>query len=228
MEKKSCSLTVHAEGESGYLYIQQGELIDAATGELNGKEAALKIIAWDNAEIEMDSVCRCESSTINSPIGFILMEAHRIKDEDNFHNGTRFSAVDAGTSSLENVELHHPPPLVRLLSNSQDIKEFAIFNDGNRLEYSSPEPCSVAKMDPAYYLSTCKPIGGFMDSSNMKYILFTTGEKQQYLVFQWGNQRAILALRSTCRAGQLYRELESGMSKETSINYRRGSNATTH
>jgi len=229
MEKKSCSLTVHAEGETGELYIQQGELIDATTGNLSGKEAALRIIAWDNAEIEMDSVCRCEAQTITSPIGFILMEAHRIKDEDNFNGDqTLPSAPTEISPPLENASLQQELPLVRHLTNSQEVKEFAIFNDGNFLESLSSEPCSLAKMDPAYYLSACQPVGSFMDESNLNYLLFTTGQKQQYMIFQWGKRRAILSLRSTCRAGQLYKELKTIIDKETAIQYRRGSNATTH
>lgn len=229
MEKKSCSLTVHAAGGIGQLHIQQGELVDATTENLYGKEAALRIIAWDNAEIEMDSTCRSDTQSISSPIGFILMEAHRIKDEDNFNGEQALPSIpDETNQPPTGASLHHELPMVRYLRNSQEIKEFAIFNDGNSLETLSSEPCALAKMDPAYYLSTCQPIGSFMDDSNLNYLLFTTGQKQQYMVFQWGNRRAILALRSTCRAGQLHKDLKSIIDKETAIQYKRGPNATTH
>jgi hypothetical protein len=83
-------------------------------------------------------------------------------------------------------------------------------------------------MDPAYYLSACLPIGGFMEQSNLKYLLFSTGGKQQYMAFRWLNRRVIINLRSNSRAGQVYAELKSIIDKQTAATYKRGTHATTH
>ena len=228
MEKKSCSLTIHANEESGELYIRDGELIDASFGSLNGKEAALEIIAWDNAEIEMDSVCRRETQTITSPIGFILMEAHRIKDEESNNGGTTDNPALNATFAMEGNSLVEELPLVRHLRNAPSVSEYAVFTDGNLIEHLSSNPCSLDKLDPAYYLSACQPVGDFMQSSKLNYLLFSTEQKQQYMIFQWGNRRVIIALRSGSRADQLFRELKTLIDQNSDIQYRRGPHATTH
>ncbi len=228
MEKKSCSLTIHAGGKSGQLFIRQGELIDATSGSLVGKEAALEIIAWENAEIEMDATCRSDSQTITSPLGFILMEAHRLKDEDN-HNRAR-TAIDlpsaegspAGGLSADAASL------AARLKNTPAVKEFAIFNAGNALEHIFPEHGTLDRLDPAYYLSASQSVGSFMETSSLKYLLFTTGRKQQYMIFSSGERRVIVALRSNSRADDLYRELKPSIDASTSAYYRRDPHATTH
>jgi|GEM_PF-590008 len=81
LEKKSCTLIIRSGGRSGQLYLKSGELINAGYGELEGMDAAIEILSWDNAEIEMDQVCRNDAVLIGSGIESILLEAHRVKDE---------------------------------------------------------------------------------------------------------------------------------------------------
>ena len=154
------------------------------------------------------------------------MEAHRIKDEDNFSGvSTKSLPAEDQFTSVSNTE---DTPLVRHLQNSPAVKEFAIFNDGNSIDYLSSDPSSLAKMDPAYYLSASLPVGGIINDSKLNYLLFTTGQNQRYMIFQWNDQRVILALRSTGRPGQLYEELAALCNDGTKPNFRRGANATTH
>jgi len=81
LDKKTCTLTLSAGIQEGRMYFQQGELIDAHTGKLNGQEAAFEIICWDNTEIEIENVCKHRERTITAPLGFILIESARMKDE---------------------------------------------------------------------------------------------------------------------------------------------------
>lgn len=229
MEKKSCSLTVHSRGQTGQLHMRQGELIDANTDSLYGKDAALDIIAWENTEIEMDSTCRCEKQTITAPIGFILMEAHRIKDEDNFQTMSAPTlAEETRTDTPNDNILTEDAPIIRYLHNSPAVKDFAIFNDGNFLAQLSSQPSSLEQMDPSYYLSACGSAGSVVNDSEMYYLLFTTSQNQRYMIFQWWNRRIIIALRSTGRPGQLYDELKTIISDATKLNSNGEPHATTH
>jgi len=227
MENKSCSLSVHSREESGELHIENGEMIHASSGELTGKEAALRIIGWDNTEIEMNASCQSENRSISDPIGFILMEAHRIKDENNL---TRTDDRPSSASLIaDNIPVaQQESSLLRFLKNCSDIKEYAIFNEGNHLEQISTTPCSLANLDPAYYLSTCSSAGSLSGESKLNYLLFTTSDNQRYMILGWWSQRAILSLRSTAQPTKLYLELQSIMEKEISTHYRRGPDATTH
>jgi twitching motility two-component system response regulator PilG len=51
-EKKDCTLELHANGKKGRLYIQKGAIINALTDVLRGKEAAISILGWKNAQIK--------------------------------------------------------------------------------------------------------------------------------------------------------------------------------
>jgi predicted regulator of Ras-like GTPase activity (Roadblock/LC7/MglB family)/CheY-like chemotaxis protein len=81
MERKTCTLRITSNGKSGFLYFQEGVLIDADNGSFDGKKAAFDIICWQDPTIEIDSICRKTDARIKAPLSFILMEGHRMRDE---------------------------------------------------------------------------------------------------------------------------------------------------
>jgi predicted regulator of Ras-like GTPase activity (Roadblock/LC7/MglB family)/DNA-binding response OmpR family regulator len=81
MEKKTCTLRIGSHGRKGYLYFQDGALIDADNDVDEHTKAALDIVCWDDPEIEIDSVCRKKVQTIRERLSYILMEGYRIRDE---------------------------------------------------------------------------------------------------------------------------------------------------
>ncbi|MBN2060547.1 MAG: response regulator [Deltaproteobacteria bacterium] len=81
IEEKICTLTIRSGGNTGYLFFNKGELIDAETGELRGEEAAYHIIGWEGSLIEISNVCRRKKREINKSLMHILMESSRLKDE---------------------------------------------------------------------------------------------------------------------------------------------------
>jgi CheY-like chemotaxis protein len=80
MEKKTCTLMVKSKGRKGYLFFNNGILMDAETGKQEGEEAAYDIVSWDNAEIAIDGKCK-RKKNINALLSFIVMEAYRKRDE---------------------------------------------------------------------------------------------------------------------------------------------------
>ncbi len=81
LEKKSCTLIIRSDGRTASLYLKNGDLINAVYGDTAGMDAAIEILGWDNAEIEMDHVCRNEYVLIETGIESILLKAHGLKDE---------------------------------------------------------------------------------------------------------------------------------------------------
>src|SRR4051794_14766255 len=85
MERKTCTLTVRSrdpEGDhEGKLFFRAGRLVGAATGSLEGREAALEIVTWDHADIEIADVCPPVDPEIEVVLSFLLMEGMRLKDE---------------------------------------------------------------------------------------------------------------------------------------------------
>jgi CheY-like chemotaxis protein len=89
MERKTCTLSIrshHPEaGREGKLYFRAGRLIGATTGavtgETRGREAALEVVTWEHADIEIADGCPPIEPEIEAPLSFLLMEGMRLKDE---------------------------------------------------------------------------------------------------------------------------------------------------
>lgn len=81
IERKTCTLNVAAGGRQGQLYFRQGKLVGAETVDLAGQDAALEIVAWEHADIEISDVCPVNAPPLPGGLAFLLMEAMRLKDE---------------------------------------------------------------------------------------------------------------------------------------------------
>lgn len=80
LEQKTCTLLVKSKGRSGYLYIEKGELINAQCNDLEGEEAAIRIVGWEDPETEIQGICKTERK-IHSALMQILLQATRFEDE---------------------------------------------------------------------------------------------------------------------------------------------------
>jgi len=73
-EHKSCTVVVGSEHGIGMLYMQEGQLIQASFKELEGLEAAYKILEWKQSHVEFTDICRA-NKTINIPLAELLINA---------------------------------------------------------------------------------------------------------------------------------------------------------
>lgn len=81
IEKKTCTVTVTAEGRMGRLYFDRGVLLDAMTESARGEEAALAILSWNTAAIQIQGDCRATERLINADLERLLLESFRREDE---------------------------------------------------------------------------------------------------------------------------------------------------
>jgi len=75
MEDTTCTIKVKSDRETGYLYLDNGVIMDAAAGNLKGKAAALDIINWNNAEIDINFTCEVKEKNIDLSLNELLAEA---------------------------------------------------------------------------------------------------------------------------------------------------------
>lgn len=80
-DRKTCTVNVSAGGAHGWLVFRGGELLDAATGELHGDAAALEILAWDEAAIDLAGASANRQKVVTQHLSELLMEAFRLRDE---------------------------------------------------------------------------------------------------------------------------------------------------
>lgn len=78
-ERKNATLTVRGQGGLGLLYVKEGQLIHAAFRDLDGLEAAYRILAWAGPQIEFVDTCKVDR-TIEMPLAEILLNAAFLKD----------------------------------------------------------------------------------------------------------------------------------------------------
>ncbi|MFP4040861.1 MAG: response regulator [Desulfosudaceae bacterium] len=81
MESKSCTLRVKSGSQVGELYCLKGELIAAEVADLTAEEAAIEMISWESAVIEILKLDTQKQKEIKQPLMNILMEGSRRKDE---------------------------------------------------------------------------------------------------------------------------------------------------
>jgi CheY-like chemotaxis protein len=224
MEQKTCSLKIRSGKKTGYLFIRQGELFDALTREEQGKTAALDIVAWDDAEIEMDNVCRRTKKAIDASLDFILMEAYRIKDEANRPPDEPLSEVAEAERGEEGPSAEPPAtaapqgrvsepevPLVATLRSLQGVRSFAIFDEVGFLEHQSEEPDSLIQLDPKLFLAPCLAVGAQMDCRTLRYLMFTTEGRDRYLFLARERRQIVLSLAKGARPEQILDELSPSL-----------------
>jgi CheY-like chemotaxis protein len=81
MERKTCTLSVASLGRKGSLYFQAGRLTGAETEDLSGQAAALEIVTWEHADIEISDATPPGEPAIDLALRYLLLEAMRLKDE---------------------------------------------------------------------------------------------------------------------------------------------------
>ncbi len=80
LEKKSQTLRILKEDREGQLDIDQGELINARFEQLEGLDAVMEILTWEDVQIEFLPL-RSSAAMINKPLISILLEVSTLKDE---------------------------------------------------------------------------------------------------------------------------------------------------
>ena len=85
LERKTCTLTVTSAGHDGRLFFRGGRLVGAETDGLQGTDAALEIVTWEHADVEISDVCPVDGPEVEGGLRFLLLEGMRLKDERERH-----------------------------------------------------------------------------------------------------------------------------------------------
>ena len=83
MEEKTCTirLTDDGSGNRGVLFFKDGELLEARINELQGRDAAYQILAWEEATLSIQESCALTENKVQADLQALLLEAMRLKDE---------------------------------------------------------------------------------------------------------------------------------------------------
>ena len=78
-ERRSATLTVKGPRGTGFLYVQDGELIHAALGREDGLIAAYQLLNWETTGVEFVYKCKV-TATIDIPLAEILLNVALFRD----------------------------------------------------------------------------------------------------------------------------------------------------
>ncbi len=81
LEGCTCELQISAADHTGYLGLLNGALVTAKVGDLHGTPAALQILGWSDASIEMNYTPPDRPQEITTPLLGLLLESKRLSDE---------------------------------------------------------------------------------------------------------------------------------------------------
>ncbi len=83
VERKTLALhLIHPGGQSGIMYLEDGNLVHAEAGDAKGQDAAMTILGWDDAQMWIEPIAKRPARTIDRPLPGLMMEAMRLRDEN--------------------------------------------------------------------------------------------------------------------------------------------------
>lgn len=218
VEKKDCTLRIAAPQGAAYLFVANGELIDAEFAKLKGLDAALEIVSWGDAEIEMDGICRRQDDVIKMSLSHLLIEAFRIKDEASEEIKKKATTPTTSTTPRAGVSATsvaaEPEPsqadmsLVRALGAVSTVQEFAIFDPREGLVGTSPGHCSVQEFDTGVFVEALTAIARELDWKEYRSLVLGTSKRNRYLLFKQQQHQIVLKLKQGAQATSVLREIE--------------------
>ena len=125
IERRSCSLRVHAGVRTGLLHVVGGAPWDAEAGELRGEEAASEIVTWTGAGIEILPACKGIERRVTSSLGQLLLEAFRIIDEQRETGPADAGPAESGTRESGPVEDQSELKEETIMSAVDKLKELS-------------------------------------------------------------------------------------------------------
>jgi len=219
VEKKNCTLKIANSGQSAYLYVRRGELIDAEFDELTGLDAALEIVSWSDAEIEMDGICRRQEDVINLPMEHLLIEAFQRKDEAaELNNSISVGVeeqVDGFFDNLTKVKSMVDVPvdetlkqLTGILSKLSPVVEYAIFDKKGTVLKKNPGKCSLTGIDPLGLDLLLASLAGDLSFGPYRSVTFNSASRNRYQLFHYEQYVILSKLKPGTQSQHVIKDIE--------------------
>ncbi len=206
LDKKSCTLTIHAGSKKGIMYFRDGNLLDASAVGTQGSEAAYAIVSWKNVEIEIENSCPVTEVKITETLGFILLEGCRRKDEDNAAKSPQPKTGAAALGGLDSLNMEDldlnlstapPPPapqqfspqtnpvlaqFITILSSFPEIISSTISSNDGTILHQAGEPENNTANFTTYVAVAAEQIRIAIGASGRQYSIFTLLDDTKLLV----------------------------------------------
>lgn len=223
VEQKNCTLKVTAGGSPAFLYINRGDLIDAEYESLKGMDAALEIVSWADAEIEMDGICRRSDDVVKMPMEQLLIEAFKRKDEEaekkKMEAEGALERKSASGDVPQRASRDHSsddPGLNRLaavLKKLVAVQDYVIYDQGGAVTGKGPEKMPLSGIDPEEIERLLEGLPEQLNMGRFRSMVLNTANRCRYLLFYNGRQRVLIRLKPGIQAHQVIREIKRSVER---------------
>jgi hypothetical protein len=107
MEQQTCIMEVYLNtNNTGHFCFVEGELYDSVCGDLNGENAAMEMIGWENVRLNIKQILNTSSvdRKIDKNLMLLMMESSRRRDEVQ-ENGEHANLEMEDVETLEDAEV---------------------------------------------------------------------------------------------------------------------------
>lgn len=144
-------LSIEHKGQKGTLFFRDGDLVHAETGDASGCDAFYAIMLWPGGDFRSTPKLTTTSHTIQENITYLLLEAHRLKDERTSSPAPRPSVTAVNKPATNGREKNMSETNTKLTAIPEVEYAVLLNKDGSTTDDDSYEGSTHAAN--AYYLS---------------------------------------------------------------------------
>ncbi len=176
-ERHSCRVQVQSVDKVGFLYFEDGDLIDAEQGHLHGIEAAYTVVSWEEPSIALgEAIAR--PRRIEHPLGYILLNAAKHQDEQ----AEEMTSPTITYVSSETKENNDYQTTINVLSGINGIRYFYLLNRAGKIVVHSAPNQTLGEL-----IIYC-----IITSSNLKKSLQTKSPRRIHMQMKDGSSLLIM------------------------------------
>ena len=200
MEQQTCTIRLidNASGRQGALFFRDGELLDARINDIKGVDAAYDIFSWDKVSLTIQNECVVRNKKIESDLQAILLEAMRLKDENEEKNETETLVKEAIPEKVREVNK------LKKLNLIDTIHDKLINEIGERCGLE--DICYNGSWDGL--IAQISRIGSFFNAGELKLGYINRDEANDYMLLP-GKKTAVLSLNPKCPRDRIIKLLSN-------------------
>lgn len=195
-------ITVEYGKQTGAVYFRNGEIIHAEQGALYGEEAFYQLIKWPGGRFAMQNNVAAPNRTIENSVSYLLLEAHRLMDEEN------------GPEAIATSPKAPVPPknlsIVMRLCQLSGVSSVALFDaSGNVLDSHGSDAEQLSKRGYAL-AGAARTLGELFGVGNIGSAAFQDSDCQ-ILLFESKRQYLAVSAEQGCTLSQVEADIRAAM-----------------
>jgi hypothetical protein len=195
-------ITVEYSQQSGAIYFRNGEIVHAEQGSRSGEEAFYQLIRWPGGRFAMENNAAAPNRTIENSVSYLLLEAHRLMDEDNGPEGAQSPAKPPAEVKT--------PSVVDRLCQLSGVSSVALFDAaGTVLDSKGPVAEKLTKRGFALAV-VARNLGDLFGVGTLGSAAFQD-EEQQILLFESKKQYLAVSAEQGCPLSQVEGDIRAAM-----------------